>query len=213
MRHLRLSTKQCPISGTPNAIILSVERLAGRAPWQYRRASSLCKFTAPRSASRCAFMPAVDHRSSLQLRPLTGAGDNSSRAFNVCGMNGYGPFLSLDPSADRVSDPPVLHLKPFRTVALLGGQDDRPPPITPARNWLAKGNRQFGVAGAAPRVLKRIRRRRLHTQRATQKNDGQPRVDDGFSAGRPSAAKSNSTRLTCNRTTIEHDLIHWAFRR
>ena len=35
---------------------------------------------------------------------------------------------SLDPSADRVSDPPVLHRKPFRAVVGLDGQDERPHP-------------------------------------------------------------------------------------
>jgi hypothetical protein len=37
-------------------------------------------------------------------------------------MNGDGPFVSLDPSADRVSDSPVLHRKPFARVT-----DERPP--------------------------------------------------------------------------------------
>jgi hypothetical protein len=66
-------------------------------------------FPAPHCLSRRAFEPPVDHRSSWQLRSLTGAGDDSSRAFDLCGMNGHGPFVSLDPSADRVSDLPVLH--------------------------------------------------------------------------------------------------------
>ena len=37
-------------------------------------------------------------------------------------MNGDGPFVSLDPNADRVSDLPVLHRKPFARVT-----DERPP--------------------------------------------------------------------------------------
>jgi len=37
-------------------------------------------------------------------------------------MNGDGPFVSLDPSADRVSDLPVLHRKSFARV-----KDERPP--------------------------------------------------------------------------------------
>jgi hypothetical protein len=66
-------------------------------------------------------MPLVDHRSSKQLRSHTGAGDHSSRAFDVCGMNGHGPFVPLDPSADRISDLPVLHRKSLRVA------DERPP--------------------------------------------------------------------------------------
>jgi hypothetical protein len=69
------------------------------------------KFTAPRRALR---MPPVDHGPSYQLRSHTGAGDESSRAFDACGMNGHGPFVSLDPNADSVSDLPVLHRKPLR---------------------------------------------------------------------------------------------------
>jgi hypothetical protein len=74
-------------------------------------------------------MPPVDHRSSQPLSSLAGAGDDFSVAFDVCGVNGHGPFVSLDPSADRVSDPPVLHRKPFRAVVFcLDGQDERPHP-------------------------------------------------------------------------------------
>ena len=74
-------------------------------------------------------MPPVDHRSSQPLSSLAGAGDDFSVAFDVCGMNGHGPFVSLDPSADRVSDPSVLHRKPFRAVVFcLDGQDKRPRP-------------------------------------------------------------------------------------
>jgi hypothetical protein len=69
------------------------------------------RFSAVGYALRCAFMPLVDHRSSYQFRSLTGTIDDFSRTFDVCGMNRYGPFASLDPSADRVSNPPVLHLK------------------------------------------------------------------------------------------------------
>ena len=39
-----------------------------------------------------------------------------------CGMNGHSPFVSLDPSADRVSDLPVLYRKPFARMT-----DERPP--------------------------------------------------------------------------------------
>jgi hypothetical protein len=66
-------------------------------------------------------MPLVDHRSSKQLRSHTGAADDSSRAFDVCVMNGHGPFVPLDPSADRISDLPVLHRKSLRVT------DQRPP--------------------------------------------------------------------------------------
>jgi hypothetical protein len=40
-------------------------------------------------------------------------------AFDVCGVDGHGPFVSLDPSTDRVSDPSVLHRKSFGAVVLL----------------------------------------------------------------------------------------------
>jgi hypothetical protein len=72
-------------------------------------------------------VPLVDHRSSYQLRSLAGARYNFSRTFDVCGMNRYGPFVSLDPSTDRVSNPSILHLKFFRAADLLGGQHNRPP--------------------------------------------------------------------------------------
>jgi hypothetical protein len=66
-----------------------------------------------RRSLRQAFMPFVDHGSSYQLRSLAGAGDDSSGAFDVCRMNGHGPLVPLDPSADRVSDPSVLHRQAF----------------------------------------------------------------------------------------------------
>jgi hypothetical protein len=66
-----------------------------------------------RRALRHVFMPFVDHGSSCQLRSLAGAGDDSSGLFDVCRMDGYGPSVPLDPSADRVSDPPVLHRQAF----------------------------------------------------------------------------------------------------
>jgi hypothetical protein len=41
-------------------------------------------------------------------------------------MNGDGPFVSLDPSADRVSDPPVLHRKALCAPSFfLDGQDGK----------------------------------------------------------------------------------------
>jgi len=69
-------------------------------------------------------MPFVDHGSSYQLRSLAGAGDDSSGLFDVCRMDGYGPSVPLDPSADRVSDPPVLHRQAFS----LDGQDGQSHP-------------------------------------------------------------------------------------
>jgi hypothetical protein len=60
-------------------------------------------------------------------------------------MNRYGPFVPLDPSADRVSDPPVLHLKVFRTAVLLGGQDNRPPP-TSCPKLVSKEQPRLGAA-------------------------------------------------------------------
>ena len=49
--------------------------------------------------------PPVDHRSSNQLRSLAGASNNSLRAFDARRVDGYSPFVSFDPSADRVPDP------------------------------------------------------------------------------------------------------------
>ena len=60
--------------------------------------------------------PPVDHRSSNQLCSLTGASNDSFRAFDARRVNGDSPFVSFDPSANRVPDPPVLHGKPFRAT-------------------------------------------------------------------------------------------------
>ena len=60
--------------------------------------------------------PPVNHRSSNQLRSLPGASNDSFRAFDARRVDGYSPFVSLDPSADRVPDPPVLHRKPLRAT-------------------------------------------------------------------------------------------------
>jgi hypothetical protein len=52
-------------------------------------------------------------------------------------MNGHGPFVSLDPSADRVSDPPVLHRKPFACSRFLRTVETSDHIV--AQNWLEKG--------------------------------------------------------------------------
>jgi hypothetical protein len=58
---------------------------------------------------------------SLARRKEARPTHDSSRAFDVCGMNGHGPFVPLDPSVDRISDLPVLHRKSLRV------KDQRPP--------------------------------------------------------------------------------------
>jgi hypothetical protein len=124
---------------------------------------------APGYALRCAFIPPVDHRSSYQLRSLTGADDNFSRTFDVCGMDRYGPFASLDPSADRVSDPPVLHLKVFRTAAFLG------PPHTPCPKLVSKDQPRCDAAWAGG-LLAQLLVPRLPNRERLQMSQGRPPV-------------------------------------
>jgi hypothetical protein len=75
---------------------------------------------APGYALRCAFIPPVDYRSSYQLRSLTGADDNFSRTFDVCGMDRYRPFGRSIRARIVYLILPVLHSKVFRTAAFLG---------------------------------------------------------------------------------------------
>jgi hypothetical protein len=122
-----------------------------------------------RLAMLCAArsIPPVDHRSSYQLRSLTGAGDNFSRTFDVCGMNRYGPFASLDPSADRVSNPPVLHLKVFRTAAFLG------PPPTSCPKLVSKEQQRCDAAWVGG-LLAQLLVPRLPDQERLQMSHGRP---------------------------------------
>jgi hypothetical protein len=56
-----------------------------------------------------AIEPVVYHRTRDRFRLLAHAGYDFAGAFNIAGINGYGPFGSFDPSADGVPDAPVFH--------------------------------------------------------------------------------------------------------
>ena len=110
-----------------NVPVLVTPRLAAAtakatpAAWRCSRRCAKFRLSLPLLAT-LRRAPPVDHRSSYQLRSLTGASNDSFRAFDARRVNGDSPFVSLDPSADRIPDPPVLHRNTFRA---------RPPCIIP----------------------------------------------------------------------------------
>ena len=76
-----------------------------------------------------AIEPIIYQRPRQRFRLLALASDDFAGAFNIAGINGYGPFGSFDPGADGIPDAPVFHTDILGPNRKPGNQSYRAPGI------------------------------------------------------------------------------------